>query len=271
MTSEHVRLTSEQQTLLLTLYARAIDSHSKQPILGDQSAAETLARLDYPLDRVRTRRDTAAGVLCRTRRLDEWTTEFLATHPDAVVLNLGCGLDDRVARVDPPPGVRWYDVDYPEVIALREKLYAPRRNQQMLGSSVVDFQWLESVPTDRPTMVTAEGLLMYLAEDQVEGLVRRLAAHVDSGRLACDIELPWAARMAKYDPALRRTGAIHQWGIRELDHLADWVPSMRLLAGHSVTMLPGMEKVSPLYRGLYGLTNRIPALRDSMRVALYQF
>lgn len=271
MNTERVRLSSEQQTLLLTLAARAIDSRSEDPILGDHRSAQTLARLDHPLDRVRMRRDTAAGALCRTRRLDEWTTEFLATRPDAVVLNLGCGLDDRATRVDPPPGVLWYDVDHPEVIALREKLYPPREGHRMLGSSVVDPDWLRSVPAGRPTMVTAEGLLMYLAGDQVEALVRRLAEHSGGGRLACDVERPWAVRMARYDPVLRKTGAIHQWGIKDLNDLTRRVPGMRLLAGHGVTTLPGMEKVSPLYRRLYAATNRIPALRDSMRVALYEF
>jgi hypothetical protein len=35
-------------------------------------------------------------------------------HPQATVLHLGCGLDSRVFRVDPPPSVRWYDVDQAE-------------------------------------------------------------------------------------------------------------------------------------------------------------
>ncbi len=46
-------------------------------------------------------------------------TRYLADHPDATVLHLGCGMDSRVFRVDPPVSVQWYDVDYPDVIDLR--------------------------------------------------------------------------------------------------------------------------------------------------------
>jgi O-methyltransferase involved in polyketide biosynthesis len=43
----------------------------------------------------------------------------VADHPDAVVLDLGAGLNDRMFRIAPPPTVDRYDVDFPEVIALR--------------------------------------------------------------------------------------------------------------------------------------------------------
>ena len=47
----------------------------------------------------------------RAKQLDDWCTDFLQRHPDAVVLHLGCGLDGRVFRLDPPPSVLWFDVD----------------------------------------------------------------------------------------------------------------------------------------------------------------
>ncbi len=271
MPSGHVSLTNEQQTLLVTLYARVLDHQAADPILGDHRAAEALTQLGRPLGRMRMRRDTAASVLCRTRRLDEWTRQFLAEHPDAVVLNLGCGLDTRAQRIDPPSGVLWYDVDYPEVIELRQRLYPSLPDSAMIGSSVTDPHWLDHVPRDRPTMVTAEGLLMYLTEDQVEKLIGRLAEHLVSGRLACDIELPWAAKVAKYNPKLRTTGAVHRWGLKDLNHLTRWAPGMRLLEQHGLTTLAGMEKVSPLYRYLTTAINLVPSLRDAMRVALYEF
>jgi leucine carboxyl methyltransferase len=35
------------------------------------------------------------------------------------VLHVGCGMDSRFFRVDPPASVQWFDVDYPDVIGLR--------------------------------------------------------------------------------------------------------------------------------------------------------
>jgi O-methyltransferase involved in polyketide biosynthesis len=271
MTADSVRLTATQQTMLLTLNAHAVDNRSPDPILGDGWAEQTLARISAGPDLPMVRRDDAAGILCRARQLDEWTISYLSDHPNAVVLHLGCGLDSRVLRVDPPSTARWYDVDFPEVIDLRRRVFGAdeRDGYRMIGSSVTDPEWLDSIPTDRPVMVTAEGLLMYLVEGDVRQLICRIAEH-RSGRLACDVELPWAARLAKYNPVLRKTGAIHRWGIKNLDDLTEWVPGMRLMTAHSVTALPGIAKVHNASRR-YRWINQIPALRDAMRVALYEF
>ena len=58
----------------------------------------------------------------------------------------------------PPPNARWVDVDYPDVISLRERLLpAPPGDYRMLGSSVTDDAWLDAVPADRPTVAVFEG------------------------------------------------------------------------------------------------------------------
>lgn len=137
-------------------------------------------------------------------------------------------------------------------------------------SSVTDLDWLDAIPRDRPIMVTAEGLLMYLAPADVRQLICRIGEHSRRGRLACDVELPWAARLAKYNPVLRKAGAIHRWGIKNLYDLTEWVPGMRPVAAHPVTALPGITKAHSASRR-YRWTNRIAPLRDAMRVALYEF
>ncbi|MEV4171107.1 class I SAM-dependent methyltransferase [Nonomuraea sp. NPDC049709] len=102
------------------------------------------------------------AVALRARFIDRWAGEFLDARPGATVLHLGCGLDTRVHRMDPPPSVRWYDVDYPEVIELRGRLFPGRAGCATIGSSVTDLAWLERVPGDAPALVVAEGLLYYL-------------------------------------------------------------------------------------------------------------
>jgi O-methyltransferase involved in polyketide biosynthesis len=57
---------------------------------------------------------TAQGWIAATRAatFDLLTTRFLADHPDAVVLQVGCGMDSRAFRVNPPASVQWFDVDF---------------------------------------------------------------------------------------------------------------------------------------------------------------
>jgi O-methyltransferase involved in polyketide biosynthesis len=124
-------------------------------------------------------------VAMRATQLDDWSTGYLRRYPNAVVLHLGCGMDTRAFRLHPPESVQWFDLDQPNVIALRRKLYDDCAGYRMIGSSVTDEAWLDEIPTDRPMLMVAEGLVMYLTEPQVRtaaaaphGSVRQRRAHL---------------------------------------------------------------------------------------------
>jgi len=108
-------------------------------------------------------------------------------NPDAVVVYLGCGLDTRIKRINPPDTVNWYDVDFPEVIELRKNFFTKTANYQMISSSVTDAGWMEEIPSDRPAMIVAEGVLMYLAPEEVEKLFHRLMIHFSHGQMVFDV------------------------------------------------------------------------------------
>src|SRR5215467_1014244 len=139
--------------MLGTLYLRALDSRSGDPILGDRLAEEAVGLVDYDFARLRVGHDYASAIAARARPLDEWTRTFLAGHPEATVLHLGCGLDSRVFRVDPPPGVRWFEVDYPDVIEVRRRVYRDRAGCRTIGASLTDADWLDDVPAGGPAMI----------------------------------------------------------------------------------------------------------------------
>jgi O-methyltransferase involved in polyketide biosynthesis len=99
-------LTGEKETLLITLFAKAAESRLSDSLLSDTFAAEAVRRLDYDFARLKVTRDMMVGLAMRARMLDDWVRAFIAANPGASVLHLGCGLDIRVFRVDPPRGVR---------------------------------------------------------------------------------------------------------------------------------------------------------------------
>jgi O-methyltransferase involved in polyketide biosynthesis len=158
MESSKVNLTQEKETLLITLFAKAGESRLPDSLLSDTFAAEAVQRIDYDFARLKVTHDLMVGMAIRAKTLDDWVRTFIAANPDATVLHLGCGLDTRVFRVNPPRSIHWFDLDYPEVIALRRRLYPEREGYSLIGSSVVETGWLEQVPADRPAMVVAEGL-----------------------------------------------------------------------------------------------------------------
>jgi len=111
-----------EQTALLTQYARALDSRWARPILGDALAAEIVEKVDYDFAAL----GVPAAVVCqsalRAKMLDDRVRTFTVEHPDAVVVDLGAGVDTGLFRVSPPATVGWYSVDLPRVIALRDQV-----------------------------------------------------------------------------------------------------------------------------------------------------
>jgi len=215
-----VRWGSVEWTNLVTLYLRAYESQSSQPILGDHAAAEAVERIDYDFKRVHRAAQPWWGqylVAFRAKKLDDWTTDFLRRHPDAVVLHLGCGLDTRAFRINPPPTVQWFDLDQPGVIELRRKLYDETDAYRMIGSSVTDPGWLGQIPARRPTVVVAEGLLMYITERQVRELFARLIGRSGGGELLFDTSSPSAPWLSKLF-----THGIVKWGIRDARDIEVW-------------------------------------------------
>ncbi|MGX1850262.1 class I SAM-dependent methyltransferase [Streptomyces sp. NPDC055299] len=260
-----VQLTGEKETLLATLYGRAVDSRAEDPILGDPMAADTVRRLDHDFAKMRITPGEAAAIALRARQLDEWTAGFLARYEEATVVHLGCGLDSRVHRLDPGPGVRWYDIDHPEVIALRRELSPERAGYTTIAASVTDPEWMARIPADRPTMIVAEGLLMYLTEEDGSALLRRLMAHTPRGELAFDAFSRFAIRSRRINHVVVAAGARLYWGT-DAAALARLSPKMKIVENLSALELPGIAKMPARYRlGVRALA-KVPAVRDMARL-----
>jgi O-methyltransferase involved in polyketide biosynthesis len=182
VTTERLRvdLSGAPQTMLATLYAKALDADFKEPILGDRFAKQIVERIDYDWAKTTITPRRAPSVTSRTAHFDGWANQFLAAHPHAVVVHVGCGLDSRFFRLQPGPGVEWYDVDYPEVAALRSQLYPAPERYHVIAASVTDPGWLAGIPADRPALMVGEGLTMYLTEQDGTALLRRVVGHFGS-------------------------------------------------------------------------------------------
>lgn len=269
MQAEKVHLTREKETLLATLYARALESRSHDPILRDEMAEDAIHRIDYDFEHLKV--DTLS-IAIRAKQFDLWTTEFLADHPGATVLQLGCGLDSRVFRINPPASVRWFDVDFPEVIELRGRLYPARAGYAMIGSSLADLKWLEAVPGDQPAWIIAEGVTMYLSQEVMNPLLSRLTNHFPSGAIAFDAISRAATRMAGANRSIRATGAsFGGWYVNDPQDIKLVAPKLELVTETRTPELPGYSKLPPATRALVRVFDAFPGLRRMSRLLLYRF
>ena len=221
------RLSGVAETLLITLYIRAIESQRPDALVKDERAEAIVRKLDPE-----TLRKTLAltddfsrvAVILKGREFDRLTQDFLARHADAVVVHIGCGLDTRFDRVD-NGRVQWYDLDLPDVIALRRKLIGGDEGRyHLLGSSVLDSEWPDAVSAnrDRPFLFVAEGVFMYFNAAQVKCLVLMLHDRFPGAELVFDAFSPFMRWAHNLRVTRTRVGAYLHWGMKHSRDLEQW-------------------------------------------------
>jgi O-methyltransferase involved in polyketide biosynthesis len=272
MDRENITFTGTQETMLATLYGRALDSRSRNSVLNDTAAGDAVQRIDYDFGKTGVKATDAVGIAIRAKVLDTWTSSFLAEHPSATVLHLACGLDTRVERLNPSASVRWFDVDLPQVMELRSRLLPQSSGDyHQISASVTDPEWLASVPDDRPTVAVFEGLSMYLTQDQGHQLIQRITARFPSGQLLFDVYGTWAIKLQKLMPAIRHAGATLHWGVDDPHEIEALHPGLECLDALRSVDLPGLDKLPMSGRISLAVTARIPKLRDMGRIMRFRF
>jgi O-methyltransferase involved in polyketide biosynthesis len=265
--------TPVQESLFLTLCGRALDYRSPRPILGDTMADEIVRKLDYDCDRFRLSASPIINIALRAKKLDEVALRFVARHPDAVALDLGAGLDTRMFRVSPLPTVDWYDIDFPEVISARGQLIPDRANAHGVGTDLTDPGWLEEIPTDRPAMIVADGLLAFLTQADMISLLNLLSGHFPSGEVAFNGYSRFAIWAAKhYHGTQSVADLIKSPGFDDPREPERWDHSLRLVKEILLTREPEVAEFPPVLRLLTRLAAHSAALsRRGTTILHYRF
>lgn len=174
-----MKLTNVSKTAMLTLRGRAIESQKKNPVLKDPMAERFLGRLESissPEEKAlllggRLPPGATNHIAIRARKYDSIADDFISRNPSCTVVNLGCGFDTRYWRLKSRE-CRYIELDLPEVIALKRELLGTEPDYEMIGCSVLDASWIDSVVSggNRNFLLLAEGLFMYLPKKEVVGL-----------------------------------------------------------------------------------------------------
>jgi O-methyltransferase involved in polyketide biosynthesis len=266
-----VDLSGAALTMLTTLYLKALDADFDRPVLGDPYAKAAVSRLDYDWREIGITGAWAPLVTVRTAQYDIWASQFLAQHPRSAVVHLGCGLDSRVFRLDPGQGVEWYDVDFPAVITLREKIYPARPRYHLIAASATDPSWLDKIPADRPVLLLAEGISMYLTEHDGLSLLRRVVDRFPSGELQIDFYNWFGIRTQKAHTLVRRSGSTLRWAVNCPQDIVSRVPGVRLLRAVSFFDASTLRRASVAFRLAKHLVRALPPLRKMLQYHRYAF
>ena len=259
------------ETLLMTLYLRARESQRPNAMIKDDRAVEMVKQIDCYFSRFRMQRHDEVAIIVRMNKFDNHVRSFLARSPDAVVVHIGCGLDTRFERVD-NGDVEWFDLDMPDVIALRQKLIRSQSSHyHTLATSVFEDGWLEEVDRfkPRPFMFIAEGVLPYFEEVQVKSLFLKLREHFPGCELVCDAHTPFVVWVDNLHLAYAKLKARLHWSIKHGKDVENWGEGIRLLdewnyyeedepqlkAYRWVRLIPPLAKSSGIFHYRLGVQN----------------
>lgn len=233
MSDKGVRLGAVQQTLMIPLYGRAVETRKRRALVSDPRAVEIVDTIDYDFAQMKAFKGGARGAVLRTSIFDVWAQRFLAEHPGGTVVEIGTGLNTRFERLD-NGRVRWFDLDLPDVIELRRRFFADTDRRRMLAGSVLDPTWVDVVrASPGPYLFLAEAVLLYFEPVQVQQAIGLICANFPGALLALDTGGQAMADSVNRNDTMREMGARMTWLCEdpaELERLGPQLVDSRTLA-----------------------------------------
>lgn len=244
---EKVDLSAVSETMLVPLYARAIESKKENPDFIDTTAVKVMDNLDYDFKKrfkTSTNKMNFWGCSARTVILDKETKNFIKSNPDGTIINIACGLDDRFKRVDNGL-IKWYNIDFEEIISLRKKLIQENDRVTDIASSALNFEWIDKIKNKDNVLIIAEGFLMYLDENEVKQLFDQISEKFNNEVLLIELMAKWMVKNQKAHDTVRTTGAEFKWGVENNEDFEKLCPSYKLMSEYNITDY--MKKYSPIF------------------------
>lgn len=224
-------------TLVTTIAARAVGAE-KFGIKDwdDPQAREVFARLHayaqtrgVDLDQLCMKaRSEVVGTIRRSQSIDAITREFCSHHAGEVqVLTIGIGLCNRASRLADLP-VRWYGSDRSAVVHLRQALIPEDATTLLVGDGAPP-DLLAVLDPHLPTLVIAEGLLMYLTPPQVEQMLTNIRQYLREVEFCCDVFHPSTMRgkASRRAAITNSTGARYNFAVAGAAGLATCAPGWK--------------------------------------------
>lgn len=259
-----IQLKNEMETLIIPLYGKA--RMSEAGVFKDPYAEAAIKTISYDYSKLKIRNKTQVMLAMRAAIIDDLTGNFIHENPDCLVLHLGCGLDARFMRLGPRAGM-WYDLDFPEVIEIKERLYQETDNYRFIASSVMDLKWVDRIQkVPNKALVIAEGLLMYLSENEINGLFSALKEKFESYTIIFDAYSKLTAKSSKNHPSLKKTGAVIKWGIDSPQEMAGYVKEIEHLKTLYLTDQSVTDMLPENYRAMFKIAGLFKSAREAHRV-----
>jgi methyltransferase (TIGR00027 family) len=196
-------LKNVSDTALWVAQYRVMESARPDAIFRDPLARKLVGERGEEIVRRMKVGDLAWPMIVRTAVMDEIILASIARDGVDRVLNLAAGLDTRPYRLPLPPSLRWIEADLPDMIAFKEERLAAERPACALERIAADLTdaaarrslFARAAGGAAAVLVVAEGLLAYLAPEEVAALADDLHGEPPMRLWLIDIASPRLKRM----------------------------------------------------------------------------
>jgi O-methyltransferase involved in polyketide biosynthesis len=237
-----------QETLLLPLWGRAYETKKSNPRIVDNDAVDIIDKIDYDFMAIeKTQSMSQHGWVARALHIDRMVRAFIKDHPKGTVVNIGCGLDTTFARVDNGE-MLFYELDMPDVIALRNNFFNDSDRHKSIASSFIETEWFKEIEVRDGLLFVAGGVLYYLKEEEIKTFFIAVADHFKRCDFFFDSLSPVMIKMAT--KAVLKKGGMGMsldggWGLKPVKSLETW--DSRITVIDALPMSKGMMRGVPLF------------------------
>lgn len=187
----HIEKNTVQETLVIPLYGRKLCTEQFPNLFRDDKAVGLIDRIDYDFSALEKRSESltyrfgALEVAMRETDLTVEAKDYLAAYPNASLVNLGCGLDQTAENCDNGT-CRIYNLDLPDVIAVRNMLLSESGRVRNLAADLNDLSWFDAIDAANGVCFLAAGVFYYFKTEQIRRLLNAMAKRFPGGRLVFD-------------------------------------------------------------------------------------
>ena len=189
-----------QETLIIPLFARKVCSELYPNLYRDETSIRLIDEIDYDFSEAERKsrslmqRFGALEVAMRQNDLAWEARDYLKSHPTAAVVNLGCGLDGTGRACD-NGSCKIYNLDFPDVIAVRNELLPAGEREKNIPCNLNDTAWFSQIDASGGAVFFASGVFYYFLTEQVKALVQAMAGAFPGGVLVFDAANRTAVKM----------------------------------------------------------------------------
>ena len=189
-----------QETLIIPLFARKVCSELYPNLYRDETAVRLIDEIDYDFSeaeknsRSLMQRFGSLEVAMRQNDLAFEVRDYLKDHPNAAVVNLGCGLDGTGRACD-NGSCKIYNLDFPDVIAVRNELLPAGEREKNIPCDLNNTEWFRKIDASNGAVFFASGVFYYFLTEQVKALVQSMANAFPGGVLVFDAANRTAVKM----------------------------------------------------------------------------